>query len=88
MRSKTVVVANTTVSFLLLFTYAYFFGQQSIQRYLKRSVILIEEEEKNVLIPSPGNFSSSVSLNLKILHFSYHNHARKSKSKFCNWVEK
>ena len=56
MKSKTIIVANATVSFLLLFTYAYFFGQQSIQRYMKRSVIIIEEEEKNVLIPSPGNY--------------------------------
>ena len=61
MRNKTVMVANAAVSFSLLFIYVYFFGQQSIQRYMRRSVIVIEEEEKDVLIPSPGNLSISAS---------------------------
>ena len=48
-------VANMVVSAILLVTYVYFFGQKSIRRYLEKSVIITEQEEKHAFIPQPGN---------------------------------
>ena len=48
------IVSNFVVSLALLIIYIYFFGQQSIRRYLASEVIIIEQEEKDVSIPQPG----------------------------------
>ena len=64
------IVSNFVVSLVLLIIYFYFFGQQSIRRYLASEVIIIEQEEKDVSIPQPGNvvdliFGSPISRNVR-----------------------
>ena len=48
------LVSNIMVSIVLLIIYGYFFGRFSIQRYLAREVMIIEQEEKGVSLPQPG----------------------------------
>ena len=48
------LVTNIMVSIVLLIIYGYFFGRFSIQRYLAREVMIIEQEERGVSLPQPG----------------------------------
>ena len=48
------IVSNIIVSLALLIIYVYFFGQNSIKRYLEQVVIIVEKEEKDVSVPQPG----------------------------------
>ena len=48
------VVSYIAVSAGLFITYVYFFGHESFRKYLEGAIIIIEQEEKNVLIPQPG----------------------------------
>ena len=48
------LVSNIMVSTVLLIFYAHFFGRFSIQRYLAREVMIIEQEERGVSLPQPG----------------------------------
>ena len=48
------LVSNIMVSIVLLIIYGYFFGRFSIQRYLAREVMIIEQEERGVSLPQPG----------------------------------
>ena len=76
------LVSNIMVSIVLLIIYAHFFGRFSIQRYLARDVMIIEQEEKNISIPQPGNVSCEaiiVTLNL-ICNYSHHYISRKSQT--------
>ena len=47
-------IGNIAVSIILLITYYFFFGKDSIHRYLEKKVIITEHEEKHVTIPTPG----------------------------------
>ena len=50
------LVSNIMVSMVLLIIYAYahYFGRFSIQRYLAREVMIVEQEERGVSLPQPG----------------------------------
>ena len=69
------VTTNVAVSLVLIILYVYFFGRSSVDRYLKRAVYIIEEEEKYMQIPSPGTtatVTSFKSLRLRdLLTFGY-----------------
>ena len=56
------VTTNVAVSLVLIILYVYFFGRSSVDRYLKRAVYIIEEEEKYMQIPSPGTTATVTSL--------------------------
>ena len=45
---------NVIVSLILVAVYIYFFGYQSVQRYLKKATIIttLQEEESSVVPPS------------------------------------
>ena len=60
------IVSNFVVSLALLIIYIYFFGQQSIRRYLASEVIIIEQEEKDVSIPQPGKVVDLIFINSAI----------------------
>ena len=51
-------IATIVVSIILLLTYSYFFGQKSIQRYLKGKIIITEHEEKPLSMPPPGKYDT------------------------------
>ena len=55
-RKKLKLVVNIAASIVLLITYNIFFGHQFIEKYLHRTVIITEEEEKYVSIPPPSNY--------------------------------
>ena len=45
---------NIAVSIILLITYYFYFGKDSIHRYIEKKVVITEHEEKHVTIPTPG----------------------------------
>ena len=45
------------INMVLIIIYGYFFGQHSIKRYAVKGVIIIEQEENNVLITTPGKLN-------------------------------
>ena len=51
------VVLNVAVSIVLVALYIYFFGQHSVQKFLNKSVIITENEEKQDAISPPGIYS-------------------------------
>ena len=46
-------VGYLAVNIILLIIYAYFFGQKSIENFLKNGVIIVKDEENSGL-PPPG----------------------------------
>ena len=46
--------ANVCVSVILLIIYIFIFGQQSINKYTKKGVIIVSDEEKTDSILAPG----------------------------------
>ena len=48
------LVSNIMVSMVLLIIYAHYFGRFSVQRYLAREVMIVEQEERGVSLPQPG----------------------------------
>ena len=85
------VTTNVAVSLVLIILYVYFFGRSSVDRYLKRAVYIIEEEEKYVQIPSPGTATVNVTINshmlCKMLFNSYNNCAAKSQNRIWARME-
>ena len=82
------VTTNVAVSLVLIILYVYFFGRSSVDRYLKRAVYIIEEEEKYVQIPSPGTATVNVTIILcKMLFNSYNNCAAKSQNRIWARME-
>ena len=52
--SKVKLVANICVSVVLLILYVYFFGHDSVCKYLDKAVITTSKDEKSSLITPPG----------------------------------
>ena len=48
------VRSNVVINIILIIIYVYFFGQHSVKRFLDKSVIITEHEEKQQLIDPPG----------------------------------
>ena len=46
--------SNVVINIILIIIYVYFFGQHSLKRFLNKSVIITEHEEKQELIDPPG----------------------------------
>ena len=46
--------SNVVINIILIIIYVYFFGQHSLKRFLDKSVIITEHEEKQELIDPPG----------------------------------
>ena len=53
--------ANVCVSAILLIIYIFIFGQQSINKYTKKGVIIVSDEEKTDSILAPGIYLKQVS---------------------------
>ena len=49
------ILAYISVNIILLTIYSYFFGLKSIQKFLRRGVIIVQQEDRNSSIISPGN---------------------------------
>ena len=49
------ILAYISVNIILLLIYSYFFGQKSIQKFLKRGVVIVQQEDRNSSIIPPGN---------------------------------
>ena len=62
-------IGNVAVSIILLITYYFYFGKDSIERYLEKRIIITEHEEKHVTIPPPGTHltKSCYTINLNLL---------------------
>ena len=50
-------VANIAVSMILFIMYVSMFGQNSIERFLEKKIIITEHEEKPSSMPPPGTES-------------------------------
>ena len=48
------VKSNVEINIILIIIYVYFFGQHSLKRFLDKSVIITEHEEKQESIDPPG----------------------------------
>ena len=48
-------VDKVIVNVLLLSVYVFFFGQQSIKKYVDKSVFITKREENSLVRPGPGN---------------------------------
>ena len=48
------LIANICVNIVLLITYAQFFGQHSIRKYLEGNIIVVTNEERKSIITAPG----------------------------------
>ena len=46
--------SNVLINITLIIIYVYFFGQHSVKRFLDKSVIITEHEEKQESIDPPG----------------------------------
>ena len=51
---KSKVIAKVVINIILFILYIFFFGKYSIQKYLNKGVIIINEEENPEYIPPPG----------------------------------
>ena len=52
---KVKFVANVGVNIVLVICFVYFFGQDSMKRYLDKGVIITEKIEKEASIAPPGD---------------------------------
>ena len=52
---KVKFVANIGVNIVLVICFVYFFGQDSIKRYLDKGVIISEKIEKQASMTPPGD---------------------------------
>ena len=53
-KEKSKLIAKVGINIALLILYIFFFGKYSIQKYLNKGVIIINEEENPEYIPPPG----------------------------------
>ena len=63
-KEKSKLIAKVGINIALFILYIFFFGKYSIQKYLNKGVIIINEEENPEYIPPPG----------EILHLEVVNH--------------
>ena len=54
------VVTNILVNIVLFIIYAYYFGQQSIKKYIEKGVTIVEHTETPSVIPPPGKISMDI----------------------------
>ena len=54
MRRSITLIANICVNIVLLITYAQFFGQHSVRKYLDRDIIVVTKEDRKSIITAPG----------------------------------
>ena len=76
-------VGYVAVNIILLIFYAYFFGHQSIEKYMKNGVIIVKEEDNSGL-PPPGKQVSKIDVNQRQIYryfpcSSYNRHYTKSR---------
>ena len=55
---KTKLVANIVVNIVLLTLYVFFFGKESVDKYLDDGIIIATHEEKMSILKPPGYLSS------------------------------
>ena len=48
------LVANIVVNIVLLTLYIFFFGKESVNKYLDEGMIIVTHEEKTSIIEPPG----------------------------------
>ena len=60
--------SNVVINIILIIIYVYFFGQHSLKRFLDKSVIITEHEEKQDTIDPPGT-ESLISISILISSF-------------------
>ena len=53
-KEKSKVIAKVGINIALFILYIFFFGKYSIQKYLNKGVIIINEEENPEYITPPG----------------------------------
>ena len=53
-KEKSKLIAKVGINIALFILYIFFFGKYSIQKYLNKGVIIINEEENPEHIPPPG----------------------------------
>ena len=71
--SKIKLVANICVSVVLLILYVYFFGHQSVSKYLDKAVITTSKDATSlsiIILFDVKELSSIVNLVSKTIHFS------------------
>ena len=66
--------ANIAVSMILFIMYVSMFGQNSIERFLEKKIIITEHEEKPSSMPPPGKES----LLLKPMRIKYNNSSNRN----------
>ena len=52
---RTMEADKVVVNVLLLSVYVFFFGQQSIKKYIDKNVFITKHEENSLVRPGPGN---------------------------------
>ena len=80
-------IGNVAVSIILLITYYFYFGTDSIQRYLEKRIIITEHEEKHMTIPPPGKHLMKSCYN-KSIWKQYHMYCNGSGVKFTKCIER
>ena len=58
-KEKSKLIAKVGINIALFILYIFFFGKYSIQKYLNKGVIIINEEENPEYIPPPGKMLNS-----------------------------
>ena len=53
-KEKSKLIAKVGINIALFILYIFFFGKYSIQKYLNKGLIIINEEENPEYIPPPG----------------------------------
>ena len=59
---KTKLVFNVAINILLLTVYAFFFGQDSIKKYMKKNIVIVTQEVIPSSISPPGEIVSIIIL--------------------------